>query len=71
MSCAKCGSSDINTRHIEKGKLLDSSSSTKVENEFISASEYDYYYKLTAKKEYLYKHCKNCQYSWREDTKDA
>lgn len=28
------------------------------------------YFQLTAKKEHLSKHCRNCQYSWREDTAD-
>jgi len=68
--CKKCGSSDILTRYIEQGQLIDSSSRRNVENEYISGSEYIFYYKLTAKKEHLHKHCRNCQYNWREDTAD-
>lgn len=69
--CRKCGSNDILTTHIEKGKLIDSSSIKQVENEFIASSEYDFYYRLTANKEHLSRHCRNCQYDWREKTADS
>jgi hypothetical protein len=69
--CKKCKSTDIATSHIEIGKLIDSSSTKKIDNEFITPSEYDFYYKLVAKKEHLHKRCRNCQYDWRENTADS
>jgi len=65
--CKKCGSNDILTRHIPDDELIDSSSSARIDNEFIYSSEYQYYYKLKAKKEHLHRHCRNCQYDWRVD----
>lgn len=67
-NCSKCDSGDILTRYVKQGKLIDSSSRVKVEDEFISCAEYDFYYQLKAKKEHLHQHCRNCQYEWNEDT---
>jgi hypothetical protein len=69
--CKKCGSNDIQTRYIEEGELIDSSSTCKVETEFVTSSEYDYFYQLTAKKGHLDKHCRNCQHGWLENTLDS
>ena len=68
-SCIKCGSDAVSTLYVDKGCLIDSSSIKKVDDELVQSSEYSVYYKLTAKKEHLSKHCRNCQYSWREVTK--
>jgi len=62
--CLKCESGNIKTRHIPAGALINSSSLAKVENEFVRSSEYDYFFKLTAKTEHLLKTCE-CKYSWR------
>ena len=70
-NCNKCGSWDILTQYIKQGKLVDSSSRVEVEDEFITSSEHDFYYSLKAKKEYLHKHCRNCQYGWNENTIDS
>ena len=67
-NCSKCDSGDILTRHVKQGELVDSSSRVEVEDEFISSSEYDFYYQLKAKKEHLHRHCRNCQYEWNENT---
>jgi predicted nucleic-acid-binding Zn-ribbon protein len=69
--CRKCGSEDLVTTHIPDGAVITSSSLEKVENDFITSMEYDYFFKLKAKKEHLKLHCRNCQFSWRENTKDA
>lgn len=69
--CKKCGSDDILTTFIEEGKHINSSALKKVENEFITSSEYDFYFSLKANKDHLNKHCRNCQYSWRENTVDS
>lgn len=66
-NCSKCGSDKIDTKYFKKGELITSSSFTKVDNEFVRSSEYDFYYKLTAEKEHLKKHCTNCSHKWREN----
>lgn len=63
--CSKCGSEKIKTRHVADGSLINSSSFDKVDNEFVRSSEYDYFFKLTAKMEHLLETCE-CGYSWRE-----
>jgi len=69
-NCKKCNSDDILTRFVEADELIDHSSHFKINDEFVSSSEYDFYFQLKAKKEHLNKHCRNCQYAWREDTAD-
>ena len=67
--CYKCASEDINTKYVKDGELINSSSMQEIDNEFIRSSEYDYFYKLTAKKEHLLKSCRNCGYELRVNTK--
>lgn len=69
--CKKCGSNDVLTRHISAGKLIDSSSIKKIDDEFVLSNEYDFYYQLKAKKEHLSHHCRSCQYGWRTNTLDS
>lgn len=71
MKCKKCNSTDILTRYIKQDALINSSSELEIENKFIKASEYDFYFQLKAKIKHLKKHYRNCQYSWLEDTKDT
>ena len=70
MKCPKCESDGILTRYVSGGALIDSSSYQKIENNYIKSSEYDFFFKLTAKKDHLQKHCGNCQYTWRVNTAD-
>jgi len=70
-NCCKCGSKDVLTGYVHDGECCDSSSDYEINNEFIYSTEYSYFYKLTAVKEHLYKVCRNCQYKWRENTKDS
>jgi len=70
VSCKKCNSDAVVTKYIESGKLIDSSSLQRVENDFIFSIESVIYFSLKAKKEHLYKHCSNCGYEWRENTTD-
>lgn len=65
MECVKCGSGNITTTYVPAGKLINSSSMVRVNDEFIRSSEYDYFYKLKAKIEHLLKKC-DCGYTWRE-----
>ena len=69
--CPKCGENNLLVRHMSEGELIDSSSYSKVDNEFISASEYDYFWQLKAKKDHLVIVCRTCKYNWRENTKDT
>lgn len=69
--CCKCDSSNVNAKFIQSGALINSSSLRNVNNEFIDSVEYDYFYKLTAKKDHLRFECGYCGYIWRENTKDA
>lgn len=69
-NCIKCGGTEIHTRFVERGELIDRSSPNKVISEFTCNSEYDYFFKVTASKEHLKKSCRNCGYSWRERALD-
>lgn len=71
MFCKKCGGDNLITKHIQKGSIIHSSSFKKIDDEYVQAREYSYYFKLKAKKEHLEKSCRNCDYTWREDTKDS
>lgn len=55
-NCSKCGNENIYTNYRKKGDYLD---------ECIGGSK-----KGEAEKECLYKHCRNCDYWWVEDTLD-
>lgn len=68
--CIKCGNSDVLTKYVAEGGLINSSSTKEINNQFIRSVEYGYFYKLLAAKEHLYIVCSNCRYSWREDTND-
>ena len=70
-SCVKCGSKELNTSYIKNGEHITSSSAKEIETEFLTSSESSYYYSITAKKEHLHKHCRNCQYSWNEQVLQA
>lgn len=67
--CIKCGSENIVSRYYKARQLINSSSFTKIENEFVTSSEYDLFFKLTAKVEHLFKACE-CGYSWRDSVID-
>jgi hypothetical protein len=54
-----------------KGNILDHSGRREIENEFVTSNQYDFYWQHKAAKDHLKKHCRTCQYSWRENTADA
>ena len=66
MQCSKCNGSDIKKKLIADGALINSSSFAEVKTEFIYSIEYEYYYKLKAKKEHMLNSCA-CGNTWRED----
>lgn len=65
--CVKCSSDDLQVRYIPARKLINHSGRQRVETEFVTSDQYDFFWKLTAAKEHLHKHCRNCQYAWREN----
>ena len=65
VECKKCRSSDVDINYIKDDELIDSSSIKKIETEFVSSSEYDFYFKLKAKKEHLLSTCGNCGFKER------
>ena len=66
-SCSKCGNTDLLVRYIPRGQLIDHSSRYKVDNEFCYSNEYDFYWQVKSAKEHLTKHCRSCQFGWREN----
>ena len=70
MSCPKCESDEVLTKFVSDGDLINSSSYKRLENEFVTSIEYDFFYKLKAVKDHLKKHCGNCNYQWRIATAD-
>jgi len=72
--CPKCSSTDLDISYKAPGEFVTSSWSKragKPDSEFLSYSEYDFFYKVTVKKEHLLKDCKTCHYRWREETHDS
>ena len=65
--CIKCGGGDILVRYVSEGALLNHSGRQRVEDEYVTSDEYDFYWKHTAAKEHLVKLCRTCQYAWRAD----
>jgi hypothetical protein len=70
-SCGVCNSKDVKITFVKRNSLIDSSSFHRVDNEFISASEYDYYYKLTAAKDHILCRCNVCEKSSRVDIEEG
>lgn len=70
-TCPKCASEDLYVRFIAARSLINHSGRQKVETEFVTSDQFDFFWKHTAAKDHLYKHCRTCQYAWRENTADA
>lgn len=69
-SCPKCSGSDLYVLFIQRGSLINHSGRQKVETEFVTSNEYDFYWQHVSAKDHLAKHCRTCQYGWRENTAD-
>ena len=67
-TCSKCESHNVKTTYVDKGQIIDSSSIKKVENEFVTSSEYDFFFRLNAAKEHLHIKCDECGYDCRVNT---
>ena len=65
--CSKCGGTDLAVQYIACRQLINHSGRQKVETEFVTSDEYDFYWKHTAAKEHLVKQCRVCGFAWREN----
>lgn len=70
MSCPKCSGADLYIRFVAKRTLINHSGRQSIENEFVTSNQYDFYWQHVAAKDHLLKHCRTCQYAWRECTAD-
>lgn len=68
--CPKCSGVDLWVMFTPRGNIIDHSGRMKIENEFVTSNEYDFFWQHVAAKDHLRKHCRNCQYQWRENTAD-
>lgn len=50
--------------------LINHSGRAQVETEFVTSNQYDFFWQYKAAKDHLKKHCRTCQYAWREATAD-
>lgn len=65
MNCPKCSGTELKKKYVKYGELIDSSSFNPVDTDFVFSIEYEYYYKLKAKKEHVLVSC-DCGHQWRE-----
>lgn len=69
-TCPKCSGNDLCVNFTPKGTVINHSGRHKVENEFVISNQYDFFWQHKAAKDHLKKHCRVCQYAWRENTAD-
>lgn len=69
-TCPKCASEKIVVNFTHAGAMINHSGRHEIETEFVTSSEYDFFWKHKAAKDHLKKHCRTCQYVWRENTAD-
>lgn len=69
-ACPKCTGSDLYVRFLQHGALINHSGRQKVETEFVTSNQYDFFWQHLSAKDHLLKHCRTCQYAWRENTAD-
>jgi hypothetical protein len=68
--CPKCDSTDLLIAFTPKGFLINHSGHHEIETEFVTSSQYDFFWQHKSAKDHLRKHCRACQYQWRENTAD-
>lgn len=68
--CPKCAGTDLLVVFIPNRALINHSGRQKIENEFVTSNEYDFYWQHVSAKDHLVKRCRVCQYGWRENTAD-
>jgi len=68
--CPKCAGENIVVAFVPNNSLINHSGRTQVETEFVTSNQYDFFWQHKAAKDHLKKHCRDCQYAWREATAD-
>jgi hypothetical protein len=69
-ACPKCSGSDLFVTFTPKGVIINHSGRREIETEFVTSSQYDFYWQHKSAKDHLRKHCRTCQFQWRENTSD-
>ena len=69
-ACPKCAGTDLWVTFTAKGGMIDHSGRREIENEFVTSSQYDFYWQHKSAKDHLRKICRTCQYQWRENCAD-
>lgn len=69
-TCPKCSGEKIVVSFVPASALINHSGRTQVETEFVTSNQYDFFWQHIAAKDHLKKHCRTCQYAWREATTD-
>lgn len=67
-ACPKCAGSDLSVVFIPNRALINHSGRQKIETEFVTSNQYDFFWQHVSAKDHLVKHCRVCQYGWRENT---
>ncbi|KJZ41346.1 hypothetical protein [Pseudomonas fluorescens] len=68
--CPKCTSNDLLVTFTPKGLIIDYAGRRKIEDEFVTSNQYEFYWQHKSAKDHLRKHCRTCQFQWRENTAD-
>ncbi|MBC2659789.1 hypothetical protein H7A76_32085 [Pseudomonas sp. MSSRFD41] len=68
--CPKCLGQEIVVAFVPANALINHSGRTKIETEFVTSSQYEFFWQHKAAKDHLKKHCRTCQFSWRQATAD-
>lgn len=71
MTCPKCSSANLYVQFVANRSLINHSGRAKIETEFVTSDQFDFFWQHKAAKDHLLKHCRTCQYAWRENTADA
>lgn len=69
-SCPKCAGTDLAVVFVPNRALINHSGRQKIENEFVTSNQYDFYWQHVSAKDHLVKQCRVCKYGWRENTAD-
>lgn len=69
--CSKCGSDGLYVRFVPNRKVIEPSGRHKIETEFVTSNEYEFFWQHVSAKDHLLKSCRSCGYAWRENTADS
>lgn len=69
-ACPKCTSADLWVTFTPARALINHSGRQQIETEFVTSNQYDFFWQHVSAKDHLKKHCRTCQFQWRENTAD-